>query len=221
LSIGAPFYSKDGGGREEPKSSKPPLERHKFAAILEAEARAHLLTIDPRHLTCALGGWLTLIGGALAADRVPVTPAEGVSVEILKAVRQAGLVEVTLDVEIVGDQRAQLVGFRSMRTVADIDCKISADQVRETQMFEQPGLKGSGLARPPRSGWVRPTEGAYMMSVIRQACAPPAPPTGPPAKERLPARASAIASNPAPRRREAEDPRVHGSRVYWPTAGDR
>ena len=143
------------------------------------------LTIDPRRgggLPYALWVWLAFVGPGLAGaplpgDRVPVAPDEGVSVEIIRAERQERRVEVTLDVEVIDGERARLVGYRSMQSVADIDCDKRADQVRQTEMFDQPGLEGANHARPARAGWALPTPGAYMASVIRVACDGP---SGPP-----------------------------------------
>jgi len=148
-------------------------------------------------LATSLGG-----GRAVAGEHIAVTPGEGVSVEVLRIARQPPLLEVTLDVEVVDADRAQIQGFSSMRTTAEVNCKEGLDRVREVQVFDRPNLAGQARPKNVKAAWVRPSTDAYMSSVVRKVCGGPSPPQAAPPRK-LPAAASAegasvqIASSPS------------------------
>lgn len=100
--------------------------------------------------------------------------------------------KIRLQGEIVDDESAERLGYRSMRSVVEINCGTRRDRVLEMEVFDSPNLKGTGQKRAVPGGWVQPSQDAYMADVIRTVCrgaarpadpvlaaAPPPPPPAP------------------------------------------
>lgn len=95
--------------------------------------------------------------------------------EIVVALRDAGngpetARRVRLQGEAASEEAAQRLGYRSMRSVAEIDCDTRRDRVLEMETFIEHGLKGEGSSRPVPGGWVQPSMDAFMADVIRAVC---------------------------------------------------
>jgi cell division septation protein DedD len=94
--------------------------------------------------------------------------------------------KVRLQGEIVDDEAAERLGYRSMRSAVEVNCETRRDRVLEMEVFDSPNLKGTGRKRTVPGGWVQPSQDAYMADVIRTVCrgpqrqtetvAPPEPP---------------------------------------------
>jgi hypothetical protein len=101
--------------------------------------------------------------------------------------------KIRLQGEVVDDESVERLGYRSMRSVVEINCETRRDRVLEMEVFDSPNLKGTGQRRTVPGGWVQPSQDAYMADVIRTVCrgaprlaepvvaaATPAPPPPPP-----------------------------------------
>ncbi len=119
----------------------------------------------------------TLLAGssAFGATKGATVDDEGVSVVIVQtgaAPSAAGQVSgVKLDVEVTDDEVAALHGYRSLKSVVDVDCPGERDLVREATAFALPRLSGASQMRVTSGQWVRPTPEAYMSRVIKTICA--------------------------------------------------
>ncbi|HEX5380473.1 MAG TPA: SPOR domain-containing protein [Phenylobacterium sp.] len=78
--------------------------------------------------------------------------------------------KVRLQGEIVDEEAAERLGYRSMRSVVEINCETRRDRVVEMEVFSVPNLKGVGQLRNVPGGWVQPSEDAYMADVVRTVC---------------------------------------------------
>ena len=121
------------------------------------------------------------------------------------ATRAAGE-KIRLHGEVVDEETAERLGYRSMRSVVEVNCETHRDRVVEMEVFASPNLKGEGQARKLPGGWVQPSQDAYMADVIRAACRgvprtefatqdAPAPKT-PPAPAKAPPRPPTVAVAP-------------------------
>lgn len=112
--------------------------------------------------------------------------------------------KVRLQGEVIDDDAADRLGYRSMRSVVEVNCETRRDRVVEMEVFSDHGLKGTSQGRTLPGGWVQPSEDAYMADVIRVVCRAtpkrsgtvlarqdaPEPPTVEPARRAPPAPAS-------------------------------
>lgn len=77
---------------------------------------------------------------------------------------------VRLQGEVIDDDAADRLGYRSMRSVVEVNCETRRDRVVEMEVFSDHGLKGTSQGRTLPGGWVQPSEDAYMADVIRVVC---------------------------------------------------
>jgi hypothetical protein len=75
-----------------------------------------------------------------------------------------------LDIEVTNDEVAAQHGYRSLKSVVDVDCRGERDLVREATAFSLPHLSGASQMRVTSGQWVRPTPEAYMSRVIKAIC---------------------------------------------------
>jgi hypothetical protein len=78
--------------------------------------------------------------------------------------------KVRLQGEVVDDEAAERLGYRSMRSVVEVNCETRRDRVLEMDVFDSPNLKGTAQKRTVPGGWVQPSQDAYMADVIRTVC---------------------------------------------------
>lgn len=78
--------------------------------------------------------------------------------------------KIHLQGEVVDDDAADRLGYRSMRSVVEVNCETLRDRVIEMEVFAGPSLKGVGQKRTVPGGWVQPSPDAYMSDVIRTVC---------------------------------------------------
>jgi hypothetical protein len=78
--------------------------------------------------------------------------------------------KIRLQGEVVDDESVERLGYRSMRSVVEINCETRRDRVLEMEVFDSPNLKGTGQKRTVPGGWVQPSQDAYMADVIRTVC---------------------------------------------------
>ena len=78
--------------------------------------------------------------------------------------------KIGLQGEVVDDAAADQLGYRSMRSLVEVNCETRRDRVVEMEVFALPNLKGVGQKRLLPGGWVQPSEDAYMADVIRAVC---------------------------------------------------
>lgn len=78
--------------------------------------------------------------------------------------------KIRLQGEIVEDEAAERLGYRSMRSVVEVNCGTLRDRVVELEVFASPNLKGVAQKRAVPGGWVQPSQDAYMADVIRTVC---------------------------------------------------
>jgi hypothetical protein len=127
---------------------------------------------------------------------------DGVEVTILPAVAafsgREGFVEVMLDVEAHTEDAAHRLGVRSVRAVADVDCRQGANRFVSARAYDQPELSGAGRAWPVGGDWVQPAADSYMSAVLSRVCghAPTAP--GPVTRVTAESSAAAVPSAPPP-----------------------
>jgi hypothetical protein len=117
---------------------------------------------------------LLTASGAFGATGPATVDDEGVSVVIVQtgaAPAASGQVNgVILDIEVTDDEVAALHGYRSLKSVVDVDCRGERDLVREARAFPLPRLTGASQVRTTSGQWVRPTPEAYMSRVIKTIC---------------------------------------------------
>lgn len=87
--------------------------------------------------------------------------------------------KIRLQGEVVDDEAVERLGYRSMRSVVEINCETRRDRVLEMEAFDSPNLKGTGQKRTVPGGWVQPSQDAYMADVIRTVCHGAVRPTAP------------------------------------------
>jgi hypothetical protein len=78
--------------------------------------------------------------------------------------------KIRLQGEVVDDEAVERLGYRSMRSVVEINCETRRDRVVEMEIFDSPNLKGTGQKRAVPGGWVQPSQDAYMADVIHTVC---------------------------------------------------
>lgn len=144
---------------------------------------------------------------------LPRTWVVSVKPDIVVAIRDRdGLVartpgeKVRLQGDVVDDEAAQRLGYRSMRSLVEINCETRRDRVVEMEVFSEHNLKGAGQKRALPGGWVQPSEDAYMADVVRAICrAAPQRSDPPPPPEPSPAvlKPAIVATPPKPTPRPA------------------
>ena len=72
--------------------------------------------------------------------------------------------------EVVDEDVADRLGYRSMRLAVEINCETRRDRVVEMDVFPNPNLKGEARARAVPGGWVQPSDDAYMGDILRAVC---------------------------------------------------
>jgi hypothetical protein len=77
---------------------------------------------------------------------------------------------VELEGEVVDAATAQRLGYRSLRSTADVDCAERRDRVLRLEVYAAHGLKGPHHPLQPPGTWALPTTGAYMHAVIASVC---------------------------------------------------
>ena len=85
------------------------------------------------------------------------------------------LQKVRLQGEATDEDTADRLGYRSMRSVVEINCDTRRDRVVEMEAFPQHDLKGAGQKRAVPGGWAQPSEDAFLADVIRAVCRAPRP----------------------------------------------
>jgi hypothetical protein len=192
------------------------------------------------------GGWALalLVGaGAAAAAEAPQKPridafvagsglprswVVSVKPEIVVAIRDRdslkpgeGAQKVRLQGEAADEEMAGRLGYRSMRSLVEINCETRRDRVMEMEVFAQHDLKGAAQKRPVPGGWIQPSEDAYLADVIRAACRAPKPPQAQTATEvpQLRPAVSATART-APRPTPSPAPARSDSASSGPTRAD-
>lgn len=160
---------------------------------------------------------------AIAASGLPRASIVSVKPDMVIAIRGrgtpsvgGGVVEgVVLQGEVVSNNAAQVMGYRSMRSTVNVDCVRRRDQVVKMAVFSQPNAKGEMVNRQTPGGWVQPSPGAYLFDVMESICGS-APrvaedkPRPAPAPAKAPAAPALRASAPAPAA-APEPPRIRQS----------
>lgn len=123
------------------------------------------------------------IDAFVAQSGLPRSWVVSVKPEIVVAIRDRdslnpgeGAQKVRLQGEAAGEEMAERLGYRSMRSSVEINCETRRDRVMEMEVFPQHDLKGAAQKRPVPGGWIQPSEDAYLADVIRAACRAPTPP---------------------------------------------
>ena len=78
--------------------------------------------------------------------------------------------KIGLQGEVVNDEAVSRLGYRSMRSVVEVNCESRRDRVVEMEVFSLPNLKGDKQIRTLPGGWVQPSDDAFMADVIRAVC---------------------------------------------------
>lgn len=119
------------------------------------------------------------IDAFVAHSGLPRSWVVAVKPEIVVAIRDRdserpgeGPQKIRLQGEAADDAMADQLGYRSMRSVVEINCDTRRDRVAEIEVFQQHALKGQGQKRPVPGGWIQPSEDAYLADVIRAVCRP-------------------------------------------------
>ena len=115
---------------------------------------------------------------AIAASGLPRASIVSVKPDMVIAIRSrgtpsagGGVVEgVVLQGEVVSNNAAQVMGYRSMRSTVNVDCVRRCDQVVKMAVFSQPNAKGEMVNRQTPGGWVQPSPGAYLFDVMESIC---------------------------------------------------
>lgn len=115
---------------------------------------------------------------AIAASGLPRASIVSVKPDMVIAIRSrgtpsagGGVVEgVVLQGEVVSNNAAQVMGYRSMRSTVNVDCVRRRDQVVKMAVFSQPNAKGEVVNRQTPGGWVQPSPGAYLFDVMESIC---------------------------------------------------
>ena len=110
--------------------------------------------------------------------------------------------KIRLRGEVVDEETAERLGYRSMRSTVEVNCETRRDRVVEMEIFSSHNLKGDSRRRTLPGGWVQPSEDAYMADVVRAACrlstpSQPQPKSEPPPKPPGPAPMSKPAPAPS------------------------
>lgn len=83
-----------------------------------------------------------------------------------------GVIEgVVLQGEVVSNDAAQVMGYRSMRSTVNVDCVRRRDLVVKMAVFSEPNAQGEVVNRQVPGGWVQPSPDAYLSDVMRSVCA--------------------------------------------------
>ena len=102
--------------------------------------------------------------------------------------------DLSLRAEVVDDDTAASLGWRSMRSTVDIDCDHGRDLVRSMEVFADHDLKGPSSSPKLPGGWGQPDRLAYLGGVIAAMCkggsaaADISPPKRPPSRAAAPVR---------------------------------
>lgn len=78
--------------------------------------------------------------------------------------------KIGLQGEVVDDEAALRLGYRSMRSIVEVNCESRRDRVVEMEVFSLPNLKGEKQVRTLPGGWVQPSDDAFMADVVRAVC---------------------------------------------------
>ena len=90
-----------------------------------------------------------------------------------RGVRSAGggvFEGVALQGEVISEQGAQALGYRSMRSTLSIDCVRRRDLVTRMTVYADANAKGLAIVRQVPGDWAQPSPGAYLAAVNRAIC---------------------------------------------------
>lgn len=82
---------------------------------------------------------------------------------------------VDLQGEVISEQTAQGLGYRSMRSSVDVDCTRRRDLVTKMTVYSEARAKGLAIVRQVPGDWAQPSPGAYLAAVNRAICGTAAP----------------------------------------------
>lgn len=171
------------------------------ASALATAAHAAPLTSAQRRALSA--------SGLPAAAVVSAKPDLVVAVRSRGTVRPDGIIEgVELQGEVVSSAAAQTRGYRSMRSVVNIDCARRRDQVVKMTIYPEAGAKGAPIARQVPEGWVQPSPAAYLSEVMEALCAAAPAPKAAPSKLPPAKPTSSVPGSEIPLRRLGDTPRT-------------
>lgn len=114
---------------------------------------------------------------AVAASGLPANAVVSVKNDFVVAVRErgktsAGIIEgVTLQGEVVSNEAERAMGYRSMKSVVNVDCVRRRDLVTHMSVYPRSGAKGEAIQRQVPGGWAQPSPDAYLSDVIASVCA--------------------------------------------------
>ena len=99
---------------------------------------------------------------------------DGVAVAVVSGAgngaRTGVIKDLSLRAEVVDDDTAATLGWRSMRSTVDIDCDHGRDLVRSMEVFAAHDLKGPSSSPKLPGGWGQPDRLAYLGGVITALC---------------------------------------------------
>ncbi len=117
---------------------------------------------------------------AVAASGLPPSSVVYAKSDLVVAIRNRGTPSdgggvfegVVLQGEVISDEAARVIGYRSMRSTVNVDCVRRRDMVVKMTVFTEPQAKGVAINRHVPGGWVQPSPDAYLAQVIRAVCGP-------------------------------------------------
>lgn len=140
------------------------------------------------------------LSGLPRASVIAVTPDMGVAIRSRGGTTGGFIIHgVELQGEVLDETSAQTFGYRSMRSLVDIDCARGRDLVTRLEVYPQHDLKGAPEVRRVPGGWAQPKPEAYLARVLEEICKGqrvgpvelrPAPPPPPPVASSRPAKAA-------------------------------
>ncbi len=151
--------------------------------------------------------WSAAERRAIAASGLPRASIVSVKRDMVIAIHNrgtpsvgGGVIEgVVLQGEVVSNDAAQIMGYRSMQSTVNIDCVRRREMVVKMAVFSEPKGKGQVVNRQTPGGWVQPSPGAYLSDVMGDICgsAPRVAAVSP--ASATPARRAAVAATPPKR----------------------
>ncbi|MBT9472817.1 MAG: SPOR domain-containing protein [Pseudomonadota bacterium] len=122
--------------------------------------------------------WSAVERRAIAASGLPRASVVSVKPDMVIAIRNrgtpsvgGGVIEgVVLQGEVVSSDAAQIMGYRSMQSMVNVDCVRRREMVVKMAVFSEPKGKGQVVNRQTPGGWVQPSPGAYLSDVMGDIC---------------------------------------------------
>ena len=132
-----------------------------------------------RRLAAALAALLCTAAGAHALAARPVDAQAPADVAVVILQRGAPgpdgtLAGVAFQGETTSEEAARKLGFRSVTSIVDVDCRARRQRILQLQEFEDHAFKGALRAILPNGQWLSPDRGDYTAGVISSVCGDPA-----------------------------------------------